>query len=175
MIKFIIPVILLAGIIKGQKLSELVVVNHVDLQRYVGMWYEIAKIPNSFQKNCFKNTTAEYTLRSDGKITVVNTCVESDGKKNTAEGIARVADSSTNAKLEVSFVRFLGFNLFWGDYWIIGLGDNYEYALVGTPNRKYGWILSRTNKLPTGQLDHINSILKIKGYDPSKFQFTLQD
>jgi apolipoprotein D and lipocalin family protein len=175
MIRFIVPFILFAGIIKGQKLSELIAVNHVDLQRYTGLWYEVAKIPNSFQKNCNRNTTAEYTLRSDGKISVVNTCLGTDGKKNIVEGVARVVDTYTNAKLEVSFVKILGINLFWGDYWIIGLNDNYEYALVGSPNRKYGWILSRTPKLTPEKIDQINNILKIKGYDPEKFEFTAQD
>jgi len=175
MIRFIIPVILFAGIIKGQEPSELIVVNRVDLQKYTGLWYEIAKIPNFFQKKCAKNTKAEYTIRSDGKISVVNSCTESDGTKNTAEGVARVVDTSSNAKLEVSFVKVLGINLFWGDYWIIGLGDNYEYALVGSPSRKYGWILSRTPKLSKEKLDQINNILKIKGYDPAKFEFTIQD
>jgi apolipoprotein D and lipocalin family protein len=175
MIRFILPIILFAGIIKGQKLSELIAVNHVNLEKYAGIWYEIAKIPNSFQKNCTRNTKAEYILRNDGKLNVVNTCIESDGKINTAKGVARVVDTNTNAKLEVSFVNILGINLFWGDYWIIGLGDNYSYALVGTPNRKYGWILSRTPKLEQEQVDRINEKLKIKGYDPAKFEFTIQD
>ena len=175
MIRFIIPVILMAGIIKGQEPNELVVVNHVDLQKYIGKWYEIAKIPNSFQKKCACNTTAEYTIRGDGKISVVNTCTESDGSKNTAQGVARVVDTNTYAKLEVSFVKILGISLFWGDYWIIGLGDNYEYALVGSPNRKYGWILSRTPKLTTDKIEQINNILKIKGYDPTKFEYTIQN
>jgi len=175
MIRFILPVILLAGIIKGQEPNELLVVNHVDLQKYIGLWYEIAKIPNFFQKGCYKNTSAEYSLRSDGKISVVNTCTESDGSKKTAEGVAKVVDKNTNAKLEVSFVKILGINLFWGDYWIIGLGDNYEYALVGSPDRKYGWILSRTPKLSPEKLEQINNILKLKGYDPTKFEFTIQD
>jgi apolipoprotein D and lipocalin family protein len=175
MIRIVLPIVLLAGIIKGQQQSELVAVDRVDLQRYTGLWYEIAKIPNSFQKNCYKNTTAEYTLRSDGKISVENTCIEADGKKNVAEGVAKVVDAFSNAKLEVSFVKVLGINLFWGDYWIIGLGDDYEFALVGTPNRKYGWILSRTPKLEPEKLNQINNILKIKGYDPEKFEFTIQE
>ena len=87
-------------------------VSSVDLDRYTGLWYEIAKIPNSFQKKCVSGTTAEYSLAEDERIRVVNTCVKSDGSLNEAEGVARIADPQTNAKLEVSFVRILGRNRF---------------------------------------------------------------
>ena len=163
-------------IIKGQDMkNELQVVNKVDLNKYKGLWYEVAKIPNWFQKKCLKNTTAEYSLRDDGKIKVVNSCIQSDGSKNVAEGVAKVVDNISNAKLEVSFVRILGIQLFWGDYWIIGLGENYDFALVGSPDRKYGWILSRTKKLPQEKLNIISDLLKIKGYDIKNFEFTEQD
>jgi apolipoprotein D and lipocalin family protein len=177
MLKYLIVVLIVSVTVgKGQDMNnELQVVNKVDLKKYVGMWYEIAKIPNRFQKDCTKNTTAVYTFRDDGKIKVVNSCMESDGSTKIAEGVAKVADEKTNAKLEVSFVKFLGINLFWGDYWIIGLGDNYEYALVGSPDRKYGWILSRTSKLPPEKINQISELLKIKGYDFNKFVFTVQD
>jgi apolipoprotein D and lipocalin family protein len=163
-------------IIHGQDMkNELQVVNKVDLKKYIGTWYEIAKIPNWFQKNCVRNTTAEYSLRDDGKIKVVNSCVQADGTKKIAEGVAKVVDNISNAKLEVSFVRILGIQLFWGDYWIFGLGDNYDFALVGSPDRKYGWILSRTSKLPQEKLNHISDLLKINGYDIKNFEFTEQN
>ena len=173
--KLLVSFLLLFSFAKGQNGNEPTVVSSVDLKKYIGKWFEIAKLPNWFQKNCSKNTTAEYTLREDGKISVINTCVESDGNKNIAEGVAKVVDNNSNAKLEVSFVRILGINLFWGDYWIIGLGENYEYAIVGTPDRKYGWILSRTPKLSQDKLNKINEILLEKKYDPKKFEFTQQD
>ena len=150
-------------------------VGSVDLQKYIGTWYEIAKIPNRFQKSCAKNTTATYKLRDDGKIDVINSCVEDNGDINTAEGVARVVDTKSNAKLEVSFVSILGFHLFWGDYWIIGLEKDYRYAVVGTPTRKYGWVLSRTKKLSKTEEEEIFSTLREKGYDPDKFIFTEQD
>jgi apolipoprotein D and lipocalin family protein len=150
------------------------VVKNVDLKKYAGLWYEIAKIPNSFQNHCKSGTTAQYKLREDGKIEVINSCIDEDGEKDVAEGIAKIADESLNAKLEVSFVRILGISLFWGDYWIIGLGENYEYAVVGTPSRKYGWILSRTPKLADEKLKETFEILKSQGYDPNKFEMTLQ-
>jgi len=83
-------------------------------------------------------------------------------------------DANTNAKLEVSFVSFLGMNFFWGDYWIIGLGDDYDYAVVGHPERKYGWILARTPKLEETTLDEIFAVLREKGYDPDDFEMTVQ-
>ncbi len=162
--------------LKGQSshINEPATVDSVNLNKYVGLWYEIAKIPNSFQSKCDHNTTAEYKLRDDGKIDVINRCIEKDGSVNEAKGTAKVVDSKTNAKLEVSFVRILGINLFWGDYWIIGLDKNYRYAVVGTPTRKYGWILSRTPELPKGDIENIYKLLLQQGYDPKDFEFTAQ-
>lgn len=173
---FILLFLICVMMIQGQDMkNELQVVSKVDLKKYVGLWYEIAKIPNRFQKDCKKNTTAEYSFREDGKIKVINSCIQEDGSKKIAEGVARVVDNYTNAKLEVSFVRILGIQLFWGDYWIIGLGENYDFALVGSPDRKYGWILSRTKKLPPEKLNMISDLLRIKGYDIKNYEFTEQD
>ena len=94
---------------------------------------------------------------------------------NTSEGIAKVVDKKTNSKLEVSFVSIFGINLFWGDYWIIGLSDDYDYAVIGTPNRKYGWILSRTKQLPEEKLNEAYNTLRKNGYNPNDFVMTLQD
>ena len=147
----------------------------VDLERYVGRWYEIAKIPNKFQKSCAGNTTAEYVLREDGRIDVINRCLEANGNVNEARGIARIEDEESNARLKVSFVRFLGRNWFWGDYWVLGLGPEYEYAIVGHPERTYGWILSRTPKLGETTLARIFEQLEAQGYDPHRFELTPQE
>ena len=155
--------------------QEPTTVSSVDLNKYVGLWYEIAKIPNSFQSKCARNTTAAYKLRDDGKIDVINRCIEKDGSVNEAKGIAKVVDTKTNSKLEVSFVRILGISLFWGDYWIIGLDKDYKYAIVGTPSRKYGWILSRTPKLSEENMKAAFEILKNQGYNPNDFQMTVQN
>ena len=154
--------------------NEPKVVKYVDLKKYSGLWYEIAKIPNRFQKNCKRGTTAQYKLLENGKIEVINSCIEEDGERDASEGIAQVVDASSNAKLEVSFVSIFGINLFWGDYWIIDLDTNYEYAVVGTPTRKYGWILSRTPKLPEEKLNEVFELLKSQGYEPKKFEMTAQ-
>ena len=111
-------------------------------------------------------------MREDGRIDVINSCFEKTGKKDDADGIARIVDKNTNAKLEVSFFSILGWRPFWGDYWIIGLDEDYRWALVGTPNRKYGWVLSRTPQLNTETMEEIFQILKDQGYDPEDFEMT---
>lgn len=150
-------------------------VEQVELERYAGLWYEIAKIPNSFQDQCASGTTAEYVLRDDGRIDVINRCIESDGKVSEAKGIARVEDPVSNARLKVSFFSIFGWRPIWGDYWIIGLGEYYEYALVGSPDRKYGWILSRDRQLVGGVLEQAFATLREQGYDPADFEMTVQD
>ena len=149
-------------------------VKYVDLKKYAGLWYEIAKIPNSFQDQCVKGTTAKYILKDDGEFTVLNSCIDEDGKIDEADGVARIVDNKTNAKLEVSFVSFFGWRPFWGDYWIIGLDEDYKWAIVGTPNRKYGWVLSRTPQLSKKTMDEIFKILKDQGYNPKSFEISLQ-
>ena len=130
-----------AAVIDGRR-NNLDVVPHVDLNRYVGQWYEIARLPNRFEKKCANSVTATYSLRTDGKIEVVNRCRKLSGDYTTAKGKAKVVDKTTNAKLKVTF-----FWPFYGDYWILDLGKNYEYAVVGAPNRKYLWILSRSPQM----------------------------
>jgi len=154
--------------------GELQVVDQVDLSRYLGKWYEIAHIPVFFQKGCAGGTTATYTLVKEGTVGVVNQCCTSDGQKKEARGRAWVVDKKTNAKLKVSFVSFLGFYLFAGDYWIIDLGPNYEYAVVGHPSRSIGWILSRTPSLPPDVLKGIAERLQAQGYDFLQFKMTDQ-
>ena len=159
---------------QSEELPQLVTVKQVDLKKYVGLWYEIAKIPNSFQDQCIYGTTAEYKIDEDGDIIVTNSCYDEKDKLDVAEGLAKVVDKNTNAKLEVSFVSFLGIRPFWGDYWIIGLDENYQWAVVGTPSRKYGWILSRTPSLPDSTMENIFEILKSQHYNPVDFEMSKQ-
>jgi apolipoprotein D and lipocalin family protein len=145
-------------------------VANVDLQRYSGKWYEIASIPQRFQKGCVC-TFAEYQP-DNNQIKVINRCrdIVPDGKLREARGIARPVEGSNNSKLRVSFFR-----PFWGKYWIIELDDDYTYAVVGHPNREYLWILSRT---PQMQEEQYNSLLKNianKGFDVSKIERTIQN
>lgn len=150
-------------------------VKSVDLEKYIGSWYEIAKIPNRFQSDCAKNTTATYSMNEDGRIKVLNQCTEVDGEVSSSEGVARIIDTVTNAKLEVSFVSFLGWRPFWGAYWVIGLEKNYQWAIVGHPEREYGWILSRTKLISEETKSKIFSILVANGYNPDDFEMTIQD
>jgi apolipoprotein D and lipocalin family protein len=149
-------------------------VENVDLQRYTGLWYEIARIPNWFQNKCAGQVTAVYTLRSDGRVEVLNSCRTRKGKTAQAKGLAKVVDQRTNAKLKVSFFRPLGISLFWGDYWIIGLDPDYRWAVVGDPQRKYGWILARDPQINSGEMTKIQSLLQVKGYRPEDFIPTQQ-
>jgi apolipoprotein D and lipocalin family protein len=137
----------------------------VDLSRYTGRWYEIARYPNRFERMCDSNVTATYALRSDGKISVANTCTTREGKLTQSHGWAKVVDQKSGSKLKVTF-----FWPFFGDYWIIDLSPNYEYAVVGEPSRKYLWILSRTAEMDDKLYAEIGGRLAAKGYDATKLE-----
>jgi apolipoprotein D and lipocalin family protein len=147
------------------------VVPTVDLLRYMGTWYEIASYPNSFQRGCTA-TRATYRLLEDGRVEVLNECRRGslEGELTTARGKAKVVDPATRAKLKVTF-----FWPFYGDYWIIDLGEDYEYAVVGHPNRQYLWILSRTPRMDEALYDRILERLTTKqAYDVTKLVKTAQ-
>jgi apolipoprotein D and lipocalin family protein len=145
--------------------TEVTVVEHVDIERYMGRWYEIARYPNRFQKDLV-GVIAEYTLRDDGTVGVHNMGRKKtlDGKKTEAKAKGWIEDEKTNAKWKVQF-----FWPFKADYWIIDLCDEYTFAVVGQPSRKYLWILSRTSTMDDPTYDAICTRLKqVQGYDPSK-------
>lgn len=145
-------------------------VPYVDLEKYAGKWYEIASFPQRFQKGC-TCTTAEYTLTDKGYVVVENRCNKDsiNGKQSYIKGKAFVVENSGNAKLKVQF-----FWPFRGKYWIIDLAEDYSYAVVGHPNKKYLWILSRTPVMQEIVYQQIISRLKEKGFDISKIKLTLQ-
>lgn len=147
---------------QSDDLPELEVVDFVEIEHYLGKWFQVAAIPQRFQKGCQKSK-AEYSKINKNRIRVINTC-EVNGKKKIVKGEARVVDSETNAKLKVQF-----FKPFEGDYWIIELGKEYEYAVVGDPSRSYLWILSRTSKISDELYESLlGKIETIHLYDPSK-------
>ena len=158
-----------SGSAKSTTSPPLRTVDSVDLSRYTGTWYEIARYPNRFQRDCHSDTTAGYTLRKDGKVQVVNSCRQKDGKIKTARGTAKIADKTTNAKLRVTF-----FWPFYGDYWVIGLDSDYRYAIVGEPRRKYLWILSRTPEMDGTTYEQIVEQIRAASYDPEKLIKTRQ-
>jgi apolipoprotein D and lipocalin family protein len=167
--------IFFTGMASGEdKTAELKAVGQVELSRYLGKWYEIATIQTPFQKKCAYGTTATYSLREDGDIDIINQCYTREGELKSVHGRAWVADDSSNAKLKVSFIPFLKWDFLAGDFWVIDLGPNYEYAVVGHPSRSFGWVMSRTPELPKEVLDGIIKRLAAQGYDFSKFKMTEQ-
>jgi len=147
-------------------------VPQVDLARYAGTWFEIARIPNSFQdsaRGC-THTTATYTARPDGSIGVVNRCRGTDGTARVAEGHANVVPDSGNAKLRVTF-----FWPFYGDYWVIGLDPSYRWAVVGAPGRDYLWVLARRPELAPG--DYAEAVITAagQGFEISRLRPTPQE
>ena len=150
--------------------SPMRVVPSVDLARYAGKWYEIARLPNRFQRDCAADVTATYALRPDGKITVINECRTSEGKEKSATGTARLAsEKGPNTKLKVTF-----FWPFSGNYWIIDLDTDYRWAVVGEPDRKYLWILSRDPRMDEELYRQILDRAQQQDYDVTRLIKTKQ-
>ena len=138
----------------------------MNIERYMGTWYEIARYENRFEKGCI-GATATYT-KSDTGMDVINRCLNEQGTiTNEAKGRAYVVEKSDNTKLRVSF-----FWPFYGDYWVIKLGNEYQYSVVGEPSRKYLWILSRNKKLSEKDKRDILVTLPSLGYDPHMLYWT---
>lgn len=161
-----------AAAIGAQTRPELKTVASVDINKYSGKWYEIAKYPNKFQKQCVGNTTATYSLKQNGKIEVLNECLTKDGTVDVAKGEAKIADKATNAKLKVRFApKFLSFlPMVWGDYWIMDLEPNYEYVVIGEPKREYFWILSRKPEMDDATFQAILRNAEEQGFNPAKVE-----
>jgi len=138
----------------------------VDLQRYVGRWYEVGSFPMFFQRNCLGDTTADYVLQPKGSVSVINRCRTEDGFIE-AKGTATVVPDSGNARLKVSF-----FWPFSADYWIIGLDPDYRWAVVGNPHRKTLWILARTPQLAEADWITARKAAEAQGYDLSALRQT---
>ncbi len=150
-------------------MGPLTTVARVDLERYSGWWYEIARTPNRFENGCVGNVKVYYNQRPDGKFGVHNECLKKDGGKEISNAYAKAADG-TNSKLRVTF-----FWPFWADYWVIDLDEDYRYAVVGEPDRKYLWILSRTPAVDPELYRQIVQRIAEKGYDASKIVATRQE
>jgi apolipoprotein D and lipocalin family protein len=143
-------------------------VAQVDISRYVGKWFEIGSFPMFFQRECVGDTTAEYALAPDGSVSVTNRC-RTDSGFDQAKGSATVVEGSNNARLKVSF-----FWPFRSDYWVIGLDPDYRWAVVGNPNRRFLWVLSRTPQLPQEMLDAALKAAADQGYDLKQLRYTAQ-
>ena len=148
----------------------------VDLYKYAGQWYEVARKPLYFQRVCDYNVTANYSLNEKGNIVVDNKCFSKNGKLNQSIGEAFVKNAPKNSQLKVSFlpkiIRWLPVGR--GDYWILKLDENYQTALVGSPNKKYLWVLSRDPNIDQQILDEYLDYAKTLGFDLSDIIYTKQ-
>lgn len=152
-------------------------VSSVDLERYAGRWFEIARFPNRFQRDCAGDVVVFYTVRTDGRLDVDNRCRRTDGSTARAVGIARRAGPDiSNAKLEVRFApAWLSFiPAVWGDYWVLGLDADYRLALVGSPDRDYLWLLSRDPSPPEPEVTRMMQIARDEGFDVDRLERTTQ-
>lgn len=156
--------------------SDLEPVRSLDLERYLGTWYEIARYPNRFERKCAGFTTATYSARPDGRIKVENRCRLEDGSTDVAEGVARRCGPPGSPRLKVRFAPALLSFLppVWGDYWVIDIDRNYGLAAVSEPGRDYLWILSRTPQVEKRALDALLARLSGQGFDLRKLVYTPQ-
>ena len=171
----ITAVIIATGSATAQEAGAVRAIPGLDLGRYAGSWYEIARLPNRFQDRCAADVRATYEVLPDSTIRVVNTCRNGNGDSVRAEGRARLADRRGPAsRLKVRFApAFLSvLPMVWADYWVLDLTDDYGAALVGTPDRRYLWILSREPQLDAATFDRLISTAAAQGFDVARLQRT---
>lgn len=156
--------------------SKVKTIPYLDLNKYLGKWYEVASIPQSFQKKCVKNTEAIYSLIGEDKIEVNNSCEMANGERNVALGRAKIKDKKSQAKLKVTFVKLIGWIYpFGGNYWVLHVDEFYNFAVVGDPSAKYAWILSRNPYISHDDLMIARNVLKTNGYDTCAVLTSVQD
>ena len=157
--------------------EPLTTVPALDVPRYMGTWYEIAKFPNWFQRKCVSNTRANYVLQADGKVQVTNRCKRESGEVDEAIGAARQIGAAHSPKLQVRFApAWLSLiPAVWGDYWVVELDDNYQWVAVSEPGRAYLWILSRSPRMEPATYAALLERLTRKGLDVQKLETTRQD
>ena len=156
--------------------DTLIPIPSLNMPRYMGTWYEIAKYPNFFQRKCISNTVAEYSTQPDGTVRVFNRCTQEDGKVIDALGQARQTGEATSPKLEVRFApAWLSFlPLVWGNYWVIDIDTDYQLVAVSEPKREYLWILSRAPEVSAKAYDELLSRLAKSGFDLTKLERSKQ-
>jgi apolipoprotein D and lipocalin family protein len=150
-------------------------VAQVELARFMGRWYEIARLPYFTQRRCVKNVHADYVLGSDGLVHVTNRCTHADGGIGVATGVAQVVDPNSNARLEISFRMLYGVHVFWDDYWIIGLDTDYGHALIGQPSRRRGWLLARDAHPAETDVERWLAVFAEQGFPVEELIRTPQD
>ena len=163
----LLTLFLLAGCGEEEPLAT---VKQVDLERYAGTWYEIARLPQWFQRGCY-NSTATYSLNDDGTVNVINRCQRQGEENSEAEGTARVVANSGNARLKVRFDNWISRlipTITEGNYWIIALDQDYQTVVIGEPSREYLWILARQPALPDDQYQALVQLAESKGFPVSQ-------
>ena len=148
----------------------------LDVPRYMGTWYEIAKFPNRFQAKCVANTRARYLAQTDGSVQVLNSCVTADGSTIDALGLAKQVGTVTSPKLQVRFapVWLSWLPMVWGDYWVIDLDADYQLAAVSDSKREYLWVLSRTPQVNDKAYGALMTRLKAQHFEVEKLERTTQ-
>ncbi|MEQ9107562.1 MAG: lipocalin family protein [Limnobacter sp.] len=151
-------------------------IESLDVPRYMGTWYEVAKYPNRFQKQCVRNTTAQYALQKDGTLKVLNRCQLASGDMDEAEGQARQIGGMKSPKLEVRFApAWLSWlPMVWGDYWVVDLDSDYQLVAVSEPKREFLWVLARTQQVDKAKYDALLHRLKARGFDLSRLELSPQ-
>ena len=157
--------------------KEVTVVTGLDLNRYTGKWFEIARFPNKFQKKCVSDVEATYVKRTSGDIDVINRCKNASGSIEEAVGHARVPNPETMAKLQVRFAPqwMTWLPMVWANYWVVDLAPDYSVSVVSDPTREYLWILSRRPVIAEPVYDALLKRLVAQGYDTSRLVLTRQD
>lgn len=158
------------------ELPPLAAVAALDVPRYMGTWYEIAKYPNRFQKQCVADTRAEYSLMTDGRVQVINRCRQDNGEMETANGVARQVGGAESPKLKVRFApAWLSFiPAVWGDYWVIDIDDGYRLVAVSEPKREYLWVLSRSPVVDAQRYAALLERLAASGFTLDRLELTPQ-
>jgi apolipoprotein D and lipocalin family protein len=161
----------------AQSLPPVQTIASLDVPRYMGTWFELAKFPNVFQRKCVSDTRAVYTLNADNTVQVFNRCRIQDGSTIEALGQAKQMGNATSPVLKVRFApEWLGWlPLVWGDYWVIDLDDQYQLAAVSDAKREYLWVLSRSPKIDQTRYAALLQRLKQQGFDLDKLQVTPHD
>ena len=167
----------IVGYAQNSDVNPVTTVDSVDLNKYKGKWFEIARYPNRFQKQCIGEVTATYELKKSNTVRVINECLKKNGKTEKAAGKAKIVDKTSNAKLKVRFApSWLSWlPQVWGKYWILDLDEDYTYAVVGDPGRDYLWILSRESTLDTATYEDILDKVEKMGFNPAKLVKTPQN
>ena len=160
----------------GETPAPLEAIASLDVPRYMGTWYEVAKYPNWFQKRCIANTSATYAVQSNGMLQVLNRCQKEDGSMSEALGAAKQVGDANSPKLEVRFApAWLSFLPFvWGNYWVIDLDPQYQLAAVSEPSRKYLWILSRSKTVEPKAYEALLQRLKQQGFNLDAIEISKQ-